>query len=314
MSGRRTHGMDEPSHHKFRLGVLAADAAHALAAFRHSQGVGHCRCCCFFDPAIDRSVHSSNRLKWPAGQLETVDPTHVGAIQPPHLGQEWRGRPGLAPKWMADRDEKITGRPTQPTCWQGCFPDQLKLTGSTGNSSESVLRKALLIHQLGRTKISLLAHGVGGIEHGPSVRDTQAPVEEPMVISVPVSLEALITALVQTRWPDRLCWRPEPERSAMDKLESLEELFAGPTLRPRGHHSVRALVPSVQTEPARPGGDDGRAWPVAGTYDHHAMGAALHAGVREALAPICPCSWSVVACRRDIRQDQRRVVLPLSCR
>src|ERR1700722_4239312 len=29
------------------------------------------------------------------------------------------------------------------------------------------------------------------------------------------------------------------------------------------------------------------------------MGAALHTGVREALAPMCPCRWSVMACRRD---------------
>ena len=32
-----------------------------------------------------------------------------------------------------------------------------------------------------------------------------------------------------------------------------------------------------------------------------------NAGVREALAPVCPCS------RRDIRQDQGRVVLFISC-
>ena len=50
---------------------------------------------------------------------------------------------------------------------------------------------------------------------------------------------------------------------------------------------------SVQTEPARPGRDDGGTRLVAGTHDHHAMGSALHAGVREALAPICPCCWLV---------------------
>ena len=72
----------------------------------------------------------------------------------------------------------------------------------------------------------------------------------------------------------------------MDNLETLEELFAGRHF----DHFVRALVPSVQAQPARPGRDDGRAGPVAGTYDHHAMGPALHAGVREALAPVCPCS------------------------
>ena len=38
---------------------------------------------------------------------------------------------------------------------------------------------------------------------------------------------------------------------------------------------MRALVSSVQTEPARLGGDDGGALPVAGTYNQ-AMGPALH--------------------------------------
>ena len=59
---------------------------------------------------------------------------------------------------------------------------------------------------------------------------------------------------------------------------------------------MRALVPSVQTEPARAGGDDGRVWPVPGTYDHSALGPALYSGVREALAPICLAvgrSWRV---------------------
>jgi hypothetical protein len=36
----------------------------------------------------------------------------------------------------------------------------------------------------------------------------------------------------------------------------------GSPLRPRSHHPVRALVSSIQAEPARPGGDDGRARPV----------------------------------------------------
>jgi hypothetical protein len=50
-----------------------------------------------------------------------------------------------------------------------------------------------------------------------------------------------------------------------------------------GHHPVRALVSSLQAEPARPGGDDGRTRPVAGTYDHYALGVAIRTGVREAL-------------------------------
>ena len=51
----------------------------------------------------------------------------------------------------------------------------------------------------------------------------------------------------------------------------------GSPLRPRSHHPVRALVSSIQAEPARPGGDDGRARPVDGAYDHYALGAALRA-------------------------------------
>ena len=39
---------------------------------------------------------------------------------------------------------------------------------------------------------------------------------------------------------------------------------------------MRALsVSSLQAEPARPGGDDGRTRPVAGTYDHYALGVAI---------------------------------------
>jgi transposase-like protein len=34
----------------------------------------------------------------------------------------------------------------------------------------------------------------------------------------------------------------------------------------------------------------------------------------ETLAPICPSSRPVMAGRRDIRQDQRQMVLPVSCR
>ena len=55
-----------------------------------------------------------------------------------------------------------------------------------------------------------------------------------------------------------------------------------------------AVVSSVQAESTRPGGDDGGARPVTGAYHHHAMGSTLHAGVRETLAPIRPCSRPVV--------------------
>jgi hypothetical protein len=37
-------------------------------------------------------------------------------------------------------------------------------------------------------------------------------------------------------------------------------------------------------------------------------------GVRETLAAVCPGGRSVMAGRRDLRQDPRRVVLPVSCR
>ena len=40
----------------------------------------------------------------------------------------------------------------------------------------------------------------------------------------------------------------------------------------------------------------------------------LRTGVREALETVCPGSRPVMAGRRDIRQDPRRVVLPVSCR
>ena len=59
---------------------------------------------------------------------------------------------------------------------------------------------------------------------------------------------------------------------------------------------MRALVSSLQAEPARPGGDDGRTRPVAGTYDHYALGVAIRTGVREALEAVRPAvgrSWRV---------------------
>jgi hypothetical protein len=42
--------------------------------------------------------------------------------------------------------------------------------------------------------------------------------------------------------------------------------------------------------------------------------AVLRTGVREALETVRPGSRPVVAARRDIRQDPRRMVLPVSCR
>src|SRR5258706_16306082 len=77
----------------------------------------------------------------------------------------------------------------------------------------------------------------------------------------------------------------------------------GSPLRPRSHHPVRALVPSIQAEPARPGGDDGRARPVDGAYDHYALGAALRTGVRETLETVCPGSRPVMAGGSENRQN-----------
>src|ERR1700722_8793157 len=85
-------------------------------------------------------------------------------------------------------------------------------------------------------------------------------------------------------------------------------------LRSRGHHPVRALVSSLQAEPARPGGDDGRTRPVAGPYDHYALGVAIRTGVREALEAVRPGGRPIMEGGRDIRQNSRRMVLSLSCR
>jgi hypothetical protein len=54
----------------------------------------------------------------------------------------------------------------------------------------------------------------------------------------------------------------------MGKQEGVDELFEGRHF----DREVRALVSSIQTEPARPGGDDSGTRPVAGAYDDHALG------------------------------------------
>jgi hypothetical protein len=74
--------------------------------------------------------------------------------------------------------------------------------------------------------------------------------------------------------------------------------YRGSPLRPRS--LVRALVSSIQAEPARPGGDDGRARPVDGAYDHYALGAALRTGVRATLETVCPSSISQSLAKRII--------------
>src|SRR6266852_7143698 len=103
-------------------------------------------------------------------------------------------------------------------------------------------------------------------------------------------------------------------RAGNGQAEEHGGIVRGSPLRPRSHHPVRALVSSIQAEPARPGGDDGRARPVDGAYDHNALGAAIRTGVRETLETVCPGSRSFMASRRDIRQDPRGVVLPIPCR
>jgi transposase-like protein len=79
----------------------------------------------------------------------------------------------------------------------------------------------------------------------------------------------------------------------MDNLETLEELFAG------RHFDREVIILCVRwylrfklslRDLAEMMAERGL------SYDHHAMGPALRTGVREALAPICPCNRSVVAC------------------
>jgi hypothetical protein len=101
----------------------------------------------------------------------------------------------------------------------------------------------------------------------------------------------------------------------MSKLQIAEELFKGRhfdrgivILCVRWHLrcklSLRDLV-EMMAERARR---------VDGAYDHHSLGAALRTGVGEMLASVCRGSQSVMAGRRDIHQDSRRVALPVSCR
>src|SRR6516162_7208639 len=71
--------------------------------------------------------------------------------------------------------------------------------------------------------------------------------------------------------------------SGNGQAEERLQAARGPTLRPRSHHCVRALVPAVQAQSARPGGDDGGARRVNRTYDYHALGcSAMHRSSRTA--------------------------------
>ena len=83
----------------------------------------------------------------------------------------------------------------------------------------------------------------------------------------------------------------------MDKLEGLEELFAGRhfdreviLLCVRWYLRFKLSLRDLVEMMAERG--------LSLAHNHHdAMGAALHTGVREALAPTCPCRWPVMACR-----------------
>src|SRR5437870_7811057 len=84
---------------------------------------------------------------------------------------------------------------------------------------------------------------------------------------------------------DRLRWRAELFEVVDGHDEAGSGAVRGSPLRPRSHHPMRTLVSSVQTQSARPRGDDGRARPVDGAYDDHALVAAVRPGVRDTLAP-----------------------------
>src|SRR5260221_11588183 len=74
------------------------------------------------------------------------------------------------------------------------------------------------------------------------------------------------TALVQTARSDRLCWRLNWLRVGNGQAEERGGAVRGSPLRPRSYRPVRALASSIQAEPARPGGDDGRTRTVDGAY------------------------------------------------
>src|SRR5438128_8648426 len=132
------------------------------------------------------------------------------------------------------------------------------------------------------------------------------------VYSMPLTFSP--RALVQMAVPDQLGWGVELAEVVDGQAEGGSGAVRRSPLRPRSHHPVCALVSSVQAQSARLGGDDGRAWPVDGAYDDHALGAVLRPRIRKTLAPVCPGGRPVMAGRRDLRQDPRRGVLPVPCR
>jgi hypothetical protein len=100
----------------------------------------------------------------------------------------------------------------------------------------------------------------------------------------------------------------------MGKLKTMEELFEGRhfdreviILCVRWYLRFKLSLRDLVEMMAERGLSDG-------AYDHNALGAALRTGVRETLETVRPGSRPVMASRRDLRQDPRRVVLPIPCR
>src|SRR3984957_5694909 len=53
---------------------------------------------------------------------------------------------------------------------------------------------------------------------------------------------------------------------------------------------------------------------LPGAHDDHALDSTLCARIRETLEPLRSASWTVLAHRRDLRQNQRTLDLSLPCR
>jgi hypothetical protein len=58
---------------------------------------------------------------------------------------------------------------------------------------------------------------------------------------------------------------------------------------------MRALVPPLQAELARSGGNDGRAGVVVGSHHDHALGEAVYIRVRQTLESFCHAGGAVMA-------------------
>src|ERR1700722_18749185 len=57
-----------------------------------------------------------------------------------------------------------------------------------------------------------------------------------------------------------------------------------------------------------------RTWTLPGEHDDHALDSTLCARIRETLEPFRSASWTVLARRRDLRQNQKTLDLSLPCR